>query len=123
MADLSLERVQNFLTGLSEETTLTETIDPKQTDFTLGEVARLLGIKPASVSPLVRRHKLDATGKGKARTFPRATVAALLERKGRGTGVSTVGYYAREIKAFTRWLAKRKRIAEDPLTDLQGASL
>jgi hypothetical protein len=37
-------------------------------------------------------------------------------------GHGTAGYYAREVKAFTRWLARRRRIAEDVHADLPGAS-
>jgi integrase len=37
-------------------------------------------------------------------------------------GHGTAGYYAREVKAFTRWLARRRRIAEGPLADLPGAT-
>jgi integrase len=33
-----------------------------------------------------------------------------------------VGYYAREVKASTRWLFRRNRIADDPLSDLPGAT-
>jgi excisionase family DNA binding protein len=89
--------------------------------FTLAEAAQALGINKASVAPLVARHRLPAEGKGKARRLPRATVEALLARRSQGVGSSTAGYYAREIKAFTSWLAESDRIPKDRLTKLPGA--
>jgi len=122
-ADLSLARVQEFLADLSAGAASRLTLDVDAQWFTLAELAQLLGVKPASVNPLVRRHGLGAEGNGKARRYPRATVEALLARQERGAAVSTAGYYAREIKAFTRWLARRRRIPDDPLADLPGATL
>jgi hypothetical protein len=119
--DLSLERVQTFLADLTAGAAPAGGPEPGRTSFTRAEVAGLLGIKPESVNPLVRRHGLAAQGNGKARRFPLATVESLLALSGRGAGASTAGYYAREVKAFTRWLAWRKRIPDDPLADLPGA--
>jgi hypothetical protein len=56
-------------------------------------VAALLGIKPASAPPLVRRHRLQAMGKGKARRSPRATVEALQDRQCQGASVETTNQY------------------------------
>jgi integrase len=91
-------------------------------DAMMAEAAQALGIRNASFAPLVARHGLAAEGSGKARRFPRSTVEALLAHRSRGVGHGTAGYYAREVKAFTRWLARRRRIAQDPLADLQGAT-
>ncbi|SRR5579883_1364291 len=122
-ADLSLSRVQEFLSALSADAASWPVLDADKQSFTRTELAALLGVKPASVHPLVRRHGLAASGNGKARRYPRETALALLARQQRGAAVSTAGYYAREIKAFTRWLARRRRIADDPLADLAGATL
>jgi hypothetical protein len=91
------------MNGLMEGTA--RSLEPGQDTFTRAEVAMILGVKPESINPLVRRHGLAAEGNGKARRYPRQTVEAILERQARGMGASTVGYYAREIKAFTKWLA------------------
>src|SRR5262249_48752850 len=122
LPDISLDRVQLFLSGQCTGVVPTGPLDPEKESFTRAELATLLGIKRASVNPLVRRHGLEAVGHGKARRFPRSTAEVLLTRTATGIGASTAGYYAREIKAFTRWLAKRKRIPDDPLTELQGAT-
>ena len=119
--DLSLERVQAFLAGLSDDAAPADALNRAKTTYTLAEVSAVLCVKPVSINPLVRRHGLLAEGNGKARRYPRATVQALLARQARGMGVATVGYHAREVKAFTHWLTKRNRIAQDPLADLQGA--
>lgn len=122
LTDIALEPVQEFLSRLSSGSAPAGELDAEKEFFTRDEVAELLDIKPASVSPLVRRHGLEAEGNGRARRFPRQTVAVLLSRTARGLGVSTAGYYAREIKAFTKWLTKRKRMADDPLAALEGAT-
>ena len=113
--------MQEFLQTLAADGPVAA-LEPDRKSFTLAEVALALGVKKASIAPLVTRHGLAAEGKGKARRFPRATVEALLAHRARGLGHGTAGYYARELKAFTRWLARRRRIAEDPLADLQGAA-
>jgi excisionase family DNA binding protein len=118
--DITLAAVQDCLQALAADRPAAAR-EPGKEQFTRGEVARVLGIKNASVAPLVARHRLAAQGKGKARRFPRATVEALLAYRARGMDHGTAGYYAREIKSFTRWLARR-RIAEDMLADLPGAS-
>jgi integrase len=121
VGDISLAAVQDFLQGLAADKAHA-TMESGKEQFTLAEVALALDLNKASVCPLVARHGLPAQGKGKARRFPRATVEELLARRSRGLGHGTAGYYAREVKAFTRWLARRRRIAEDPLADLQGAT-
>jgi integrase len=118
--DITLAGVQEFLQGLTMDKPAP--LESGKQQFTLAEAARALGIKKASVAPLVARHGLAGEGKGKARRFPRATVEALLAYRSRGLGHGTAGYYAREVKAFTHWLARRRRVAEDPLADLPGAT-
>jgi integrase len=121
-ADLTLERVQDFLRSLGDGAAPAGALGPMQGAYTLAEVAAVLGLRPCSINPLVRRHRLEATGNGKARRFPRATVEALLGLRDLGIGASTVGTYARDVKSFARWLVRRKRIAEDSLADLPGAT-
>ena len=120
-ADVTLAKVQEFLATLTVGGADAEQGQDKEA-YTLAEVAGTLGIKAASVAPLLARHGLQGEGNGKARRFPRAVVEALLTRRARGLGTGTAGYYAREVKAFTKWLAKRERIPDDPLADLSGAS-
>jgi integrase len=120
LADITLAPVQEFLAGLTADRPGAAPA-PDEQEFTLKRVAEVLGIKAASVAPLVARHNLVAEGNGKARKFPRATVEALLAIRGRGKGDSTVGYYAREVKAFPRWLADAERLPRDPLAKLPGA--
>src|SRR5262249_17934619 len=72
------------------------------------------------VNSLVRRHRLEATGNGKARRFPLCTVLALQERLSRGRGIQTANYYLREMKAFCSWLIQDRRTSENPLTHMKG---
>jgi integrase len=119
--DITLAKVQEYLDGLTAERAAPP-LAPDKAEFTKAEAAQALGVSPSAVPPLVRRWGLPAAGKGKARRFPRATVEALLDRRVQGLGRGTAGYYAREAKAFTRWLDRRRRLPEDPLADLPGAS-
>jgi excisionase family DNA binding protein len=119
--DIALTPVQEFLQRMTVERYLVDP-DPDLESFTRNEIASLLKVGPQTVRSLIKRHRLAATGQGRARRYPRSTALALLELSRRGMGACTAGYYAREVKAFTRWLAKRKRLPEDLLADLPGAS-
>jgi excisionase family DNA binding protein len=120
-ADIALAPVQEFLQTLTVGAA-TSALPAGRAEFTLAEAARVLGIKKASVAPLVTRHGLAAAGQGKARRLPRATVEVLLEMRSRGVGHGTAGYYAREVKAFTRWLVRKGKLGRDPLEELPGAN-
>jgi len=82
--------------------------------FTPGETAKLLGVSGAAVRDAVKRHRLRATGQGKARLFPRATVQALLDRQGQGASAQTRNYYRAHLRAFGNWLVKDRRLGENP---------
>ncbi len=86
--------------------------------FRLAEVAKLLGVKPGSVTKAIRRHKLQAVEAGPARRYPRATVEALAERTGRGASPETVNHYVRSLRAFGRWLARSRRWPSNPFETL-----
>ena len=122
MADLSASRVQQYLAGLKDNGRPLPPLEPGKDSFTRNELAAAIGVKPETVNTLVRRHGLEASGNGKARRFPRSTVAALQERLGRGAGVQTANYYLREIKAFCRWLVADRRMGDNPLAYLQGGN-
>src|SRR5262249_20228892 len=121
IGDIALAAVQAHLQALASDRPAAR-LEPGKQHFTLAEAAAALGIRKASVAPLGARHNLLAEGKGKGRRFPRQTVEALLAHRSRGVGQGTAGYYAREVKAFTHWLARRRRVDADPLADLPGAS-
>jgi integrase len=117
--DLSASRVMDWLAGLRRNGGGGGTLPPGKQQWTRKELAALLGVKPASVSPLVRRHRLPAAGKGKARRYPRTTVEALLDRQGRGASVETTNQYLTHLKGFGRWLAKDNRIGQNPFEHLE----
>lgn len=91
---------------------------PAGDSFTPAEVAKLLGITGAAVRAAVKRLNLPATGRGKARRLPRATVEALLLNRAKGCGPETVNHYIRAVRGFFRWLVKTKRIGSNPLESL-----
>ncbi|HYT89387.1 MAG TPA: tyrosine-type recombinase/integrase [Gemmataceae bacterium] len=123
LADLSASRVQQYLADLRESGRPLPPLDAEKEWFTRSELAAALGVKSATVCTLVRRHGLEAVGKGKARQFPRSTVVALQERLGRGAGIQTANYYLREVKAFCRWLVKDRRTGDNPLAHMQGGNV
>ena len=81
----------------------------------------MLGVRPSAVPSLVARHKLAAAGSGKARRYPRAAVGALAAGRGRGMGAKAANQYLAAAKQFSRWLARDRRLADDPLAHLGGA--
>lgn len=94
----------------------------RKDEWTLTEVAKLLGVKLESVSPLVRRHGLVAIGNGKRRRFPLETVATLLDLRGQGISVETVNQTIGHLKSFCRWLVKDRRTALNPVEHLSGGN-
>jgi excisionase family DNA binding protein len=115
------QRVTAWLTDLRRNGPIRQPLPSGQQEFTLGEVAALLGVKKFSVAPLVSRHGLPATGSGKARRFPRATVEALQDRQAGGLSVATANGYLTHLKAFCNWLAggPRPRMASNPFAGFE----
>lgn len=117
LADLDAGKVSDWLAALRADrqpAALPEGME----SFRLKEVARLLGIKPSSVTKVIRRRGLEAIGSGPARRFPRATVEALAEGAARGVAPETVNHYARSLRAFGRWLLRSRRWPSNPFDSL-----
>lgn len=89
-------------------------LPPGRDWYTIEEIGDLLGIRPASVAPLIRRHHLPGTGQGRARRFPRSTVEALLERRNPGSCAGTTNQYLTHLKGFSKWLVRGRKIPQDP---------
>jgi len=62
--DLSASRVQQYLADLRKSTVPETAQSPLQESYTKRELARFLGVTPAAIPPMVRRHRLAAEGKG-----------------------------------------------------------
>jgi integrase len=97
-------------------------LDPAKGWYTAREAAAVLGVMPLSVGTAVRRNRLEAAGKGKARRFPRHTVEALQERLARGASVQTTNDYLSAVKSFCRWLVKDRRTGDNPLAHLEAGN-
>jgi integrase len=120
--DLSESRLQEFLADLRRQGRALPPLDPGQEWFTKAAAAAALRISPVAFQALVRRHRLEAVGNGKARRFPRPTVDFLRQRAGRGRSVQTTNYYLREVKSFCRWMVKDRRMGDNPLAYVAGAN-
>jgi integrase len=94
-----------------------------KTEWTKAELALALGVQPCTVNALVRRHRLDAMGNGKARRYPLPTVLALLEQSSQGNSIQTSNHYLAAIKQFCRWLVRNGRTAKNPFADLSGGNV
>src|SRR5262249_53964895 len=110
ISDLSASRAVDWLADLRRQGRPRAALLPGQEWFTAREVARLLGVKPASVGAAVRRNRLEATGNGKKRRFPRSTVEALQDRFVRGASVQTTNDYLSALKSFGRWMVRDRRM-------------
>src|SRR5262249_33597846 len=98
IADLSASRAADWLANLRRQGKPRVELPTGAEEFTPREVAKLLGIRPLSVGTAVRWLRLEATGHGKARRFPRATVLALQDRCARGASVQTSNDYLSALK-------------------------
>jgi len=114
--DTDAGKAAEWLNGLRRDAPAVEL--PARDTFTPAEAARLLGISGAAVRSAVKRLGLAASGTGKARRFPRATVEALVTRAGKGHGPETVNHYVRAVRGFFRWLVRARRIGSNPLDTL-----
>jgi integrase len=117
--DLDAARVSAWLTALRRPGTVPVTVPAGKRAFTPGEAAHLLGISGAAVRAAVKRLRLEATGHGKARRYPRATVEALAGRMAGGASPQTVNHYIRAVRSFVRWLVKDDRIPSNPLKSVE----
>ena len=79
----------------------------------------LLDVKVCSITSLVKRHRLSGIGNGKARLYPAETALALVALRARGHSAKSANHYLAAVQQFTRWLVKAKRLATDPLEDLE----
>ncbi len=117
--DITESVVQVFLAGLRRPT-IPIAIDPARVEYTKAELADLLGVKPSAVTPLVARHRLTASGNGKARRYPKATAEALAALRGAGMGTKSLNMHLAAVKQFCAWMVRNKRAADHPLAHLAG---
>ncbi len=111
-------RVMGWLASLRADAAGAPELPADRDEFTPAEVARLLGLTSDGLRAAVQRHGLAATGKGKRRRLPRATVEFLLERRRRGRSVATSNHYLTALKGFSRWLSRERRLPSDPFAEL-----
>jgi integrase len=123
LADLSAVRVQAFLAKLRERRCTADARDEARESYTKRELAKLLGVSLPAIPPMLRRHRLQALGNGKARRYPRATAEALLELRRRGQSIKTSNLYLAAVKQFCHWLVQNRRLAESPLAHLSGGNV
>jgi len=117
LADLDAGKASDWLVTL--RTDCRPAVLPEGVElFRLAEVARLLGVKPGSITKAIRRQGLEAVGSGPARRYPRAIVEALANGAARGVGPETVNHYARSLRAFGRWLFRTRRAPSSPFDTL-----
>jgi integrase len=116
--DLQASPVIEFLARLRDGGKERVELPAGQKAFTKAELVALLDIHPGSVARMLSCAGLAGEGNGKARRFSREVVEALQERLCRGAGVRTCNFYLTAMKGFTRWLARDRRIAADPLGHL-----
>jgi len=100
MADLTALRVQQFLAGLRERRPALPPLDPAKEGYRKRELAELLRVNPSAIPLLVRRHRLQASGKGKARRYPRAPAGALWSMRLKGISIKTSNDHLAAVKRF-----------------------
>lgn len=121
--DISASKAADWLARLRQCGQRRPDLDPTLEEYTAKEAGALLGIKARSVGVAVRRARLAATGNGKARRFPRATVEALLDAVVGGVSVETTNQYLRHLKGFCNWLVGDDRAATNPAARLEPGNV
>jgi excisionase family DNA binding protein len=111
--DITESGIRQSLAAIRNAPEELPSLDPTKEQYTARELARLLGVGVPSVASLVRRHRLHASGTGKARRFPRTTAEALLALRGNEKSVRT-------MNGFFAWMVRDKRLAENPATNISG---
>lgn len=117
--DLSASQAMDWLAQQRRDTPCVVSLPPGQKLFTRSEAASLLGISVTAFRDTVKRHRLEAIGKGPARRYPRESVEGVALRIGRGKSVQTTNYYISHLKSFCRWLIKDRRTGENPVVHLE----
>ena len=118
--DMSADRLETFLSQLRTRGADLPPIPSGQEAFTVREVAALLGgITRHHVADMVRRHHLEASGRGKARRFSLAVVETLRATKEHGRSAQTSNHYLQAVHQFARWLADNGRIERSPFARLK----
>jgi integrase len=97
--------------------------DPTKGEYTRKELAKLLGVSVHAITPMIRLHKLDATGENRKRRYPRSTAEALLAMRSRGKSIKTSNGYLAAIKQFCHWLVQDRRTGDNPLAHLSGGNV
>jgi integrase len=123
IADLSADRVQSWLADLRDAGRDLPPLPLGQMIFTRAEPAAALRVKPHNATALVRRHQLEATGQGRARRYPLASVEALRGRLRRGRSAQTSNFYLQAIKQFCRWMMKHRRMGDNTLAILEAGNV
>jgi integrase len=123
--DISESKVRVFLAGLREKKRELPPMSPpaEEDGYTRGELAAALGIGLYAVTSLVRRHRLEAAGNGKARRYPLATAEVLRRLRTKGRSVKTSNLYLDAVQAFAAWLVRDKRADSNPLANLEGGNV
>ena len=119
LGELSGTRLGEWLSDRRRGGRIRIALDLRQEWYTVREAAAILQAKPPAVRAMIRRHRLDAKGKGKARRYPRTTIEFLQDRLCRGISMQTSNYVIVHAKAFGRFLVKSRRLAENPFAHIQ----
>jgi integrase len=123
IADLSASRVAAYLHDLRKSRRALAPPDPAKEWYTRADLAALLRVSGPAIPALVRRHRLQAEGRGKRRRYPRETAEALWERRTQGRSIKTSNLYLDAVKAFASWLVDDRRAADNALAHLAGGNV
>jgi len=122
VADLQASRLQSFIATMREARSDVDDSPALQAEYTKTELAKLVGLKASALPSLVRRHGLEAIGKGKARRFPASTALALLRMRASGKSIKTANGYLSAAKAFVAWMVRDRRTEANPFEHLEGGN-
>jgi hypothetical protein len=118
LLDIEADTVSTYLADLRKQDN-PPSLELERVEYPAKVLAALLDVRVASVWRMVKRGQLLCRGQkeGRSKRFLREDFEAMLSRR-LGHGHSTSNHYLTAMKSFTHWLAKNRRLAQDPLFHL-----
>jgi integrase len=123
LSDLSASQADEWLAG---QRTAAQSIPLLPTDrdiFTPRETAKLLDVSLTAIRSSIKKYCLGTIGQGRGRRYPRATVQAMLDRQGQGTGAQTRNHYRTHLRSFGNWLVRARRLGESPFRHMESENM
>lgn len=98
-------------------------LPPGKDSWSKRELAAALGLQGAALAKRARKHRIAATGQGRARRWSREAAEQLAALCGQGVSRQTSNFYLSAVRQFVRWLVRECGLPTDPLSSASGLNV